>query len=446
VYNLRDALEEDAQERRNGHTDAPLKWPEPMRPEAFHGLPGEFVRLVEPHTEADSHGLLLQLLAAAGNAIGRNPGLMADGAFHATNVCPVLVGASSKSRKGTAWSRVREAMARADPEWADRIEGGLSSGEGLVYQVRDEIRERRKPKKGELPGGDGLVEDIADQGVADKRLCVVETEFAQVFKVLQREGNTLAIVLRTLWDFGQGGGLTKRDRTKVTGGHVCVIGHCTIDELQHVVSDVDIADGLINRFCFCCVKRSKLLPDGGNIPRSGLDDYADRLGAAIGEARSLKGALVRSEEAAEMWRAEYPRLTAERPGRLGDATSRAEAQVLRLSLIFAVLDGRTVVDTEHLAAALAVWDYCFASAAYVFGDSTGDDLSDRILAYLRQHAAGATRTQIRELVGGDKSEARIERALSKLDRFGLARKTIEDTGGRPAERWHATTTTTEEPS
>jgi hypothetical protein len=415
-------------------------WPQPMRAEAFHGLPGEFVAMVEPHTEADRHGLLVQLLAAAGNAIGRGPGYMADGAFHATTVWPVLVGVSAKSRKGTAWSRVREVMAIADSQWAtEKIEGGLASGEGLAWQMRDERRDRRKPRKGETPDEDGLVEEIVDAGVSDKRLCVVETEFAQVFRVLQREGNTLSIALRTLWDFGVAGGMTKKDPTRVTGGHLTTIGHCTLDELRAVVSEVDIANGLINRFVFCCVKRSKLLPDGGFVRHDRLEEYASQLRDAIREATALNGALDRSDEARELWHDLYPRLTADRPGRLGEATSRAEAQVLRLSLIYAALDGRSLIDVEHLQAALAVWDYCQASAGYVFGESTGDTIADKIRAALKADKAGLTRTQIRELVGGRETEERIELALALLDRYGLARMTEEtDTGGRPAERWWAT--------
>ena len=45
-------------------------WPV-MATEAFHGLAGEFVRLVEPHTESDPVALLLQLLTGFGNQIGR---------------------------------------------------------------------------------------------------------------------------------------------------------------------------------------------------------------------------------------------------------------------------------------------------------------------------------------------------------------------------------------
>jgi hypothetical protein len=418
----------------------PKGWPKPMRPEAFHGLPGDFVSMVEPHTEADPHGLLLQLLAAAGNAIGRGPGYMADGAFHATTIWPVLVGVSSKSRKGTSWSRVREVMALADPYWAStKIEGGLSTGEGLAHLMRDARSERRKPRKGETPDADGLVEELVDAGVTDKRCCVVETEFAQVFKVLQREGNTLSIALRTLWDFGQAGGLTKKDPTRVTGGHVTVIGHTTIDELRLVVSAVDLAGGLINRHLFCCVRRTKELPDGGFVPEARIEEFAAHLATVIRGAAELQGPLARTEDARELWHHVYSRLSADQPGRLGQATSRSEAQVLRLSLIYAVLDGRSVIDRDHLEAALAVWDYCHASAAYVFGTGTGDGLADRIRDALRKAPAGMTRTQIRELVGGRETEERIEIALRLLARYGLAYMTSEDgTRGRPAERWWTT--------
>jgi hypothetical protein len=194
----------------SGVGGAPEGWPAPMRAEAFYGLAGDFVAMVGPHTEADPHGLLVQFLAAAGNAIGRGPGLMADGAFHATVICPVLVGSSSKARKGTSWSRVRETMEIADPIWtAEKIAGGLSTGEGLAYQIRDPVRQRRKAKKDETGDAEGFIDELVDAGVSDKRLFIVETEFAQIFRVMQREGNTLGIALRTLWDFGQAGGSDK---------------------------------------------------------------------------------------------------------------------------------------------------------------------------------------------------------------------------------------------
>jgi hypothetical protein len=63
-------------------------------------------------------------------------------------------------------------------------------------------------------------------------------------------------------------------------------------------------------------------------------------------------------------------------------TARSEAQVIRLALIYALLDQSTEIRAEHLMAGLAVWNYAASSAAYVFGDSLGDPDADEILRAL----------------------------------------------------------------
>ena len=50
---------------------------------------------------------------------------------------------------------------------------------------------------------------VEDEGVKDKRLLVFEGEFANVLKVLRREGNTLSPTLRNAWDNGRLNTLTK---------------------------------------------------------------------------------------------------------------------------------------------------------------------------------------------------------------------------------------------
>ena len=89
-------------------------------------------------------------------------------------------------------------------------------------------------------------------------------------------------------------------------------------------------------------------------------------------------------------------------------TSRAEAQVLRLSAIYAALDSSSVVGLPHLQAALAVWDYCSASASHLFGDSTGDAIADRILEALVESPQGISKQQIRRLFHGHVSCDRID--------------------------------------
>jgi hypothetical protein len=127
-----------------------------------------------------------------------------------------------------------------------------------------------------------------------------------------------------------------------------------------------------------------------------------------------------------------------RPGLHGAATSRAEAQVLRLSAIYAALDCSSVVEPPHLQAALAVWDYCSATASHIFGHSTGDAIADRILEALEQSSTGLSKGQIRNLFHGHIPCSRIDAALEQLMAIDAASCLSEPTAGRPATRWSAT--------
>ncbi|HEV8528902.1 MAG TPA: hypothetical protein VGS60_15350, partial [Actinomycetes bacterium] len=49
----------------------------------------------------------------------------------------LLVGDSSKSRKGSSWDHVSRLLADIDPSIGPRTLTGLSSGEGLIWAVRD---------------------------------------------------------------------------------------------------------------------------------------------------------------------------------------------------------------------------------------------------------------------------------------------------------------------
>ena len=118
----------------------------------------------------------------------------------------------------------------------------------------------------------------------------------------------------------------------------------------------------------------------------------------------------------------------------GSVTARAEAQVLRLSVVYAVIDGSEQTKLPHLMAALAVWEYCEASARYIFGDATGDPIADRIIESLRSFGE-LTRTQISNLFQRNISAARISQALNLLLTTKKARFELRDTEGKPAEIW-----------
>ena len=106
---------------------------------------------------------------------------------------------------------------------------------------------------------------LVDPGVEDKRLLVVEGEFATALRVLGREGNILSAVVRNAWDTGDLRTLTKNSPAKATGAHISIIGHVTRDELLRYLGTTEAANGFANRFLWVCVRRSKVLPDGGRL-------------------------------------------------------------------------------------------------------------------------------------------------------------------------------------
>jgi hypothetical protein len=409
-------------------------WPESLSKDAYHGLAGEIVHAIQPHSESDPVAILVQLLTAFGNCIGNSPHYLIEGTRHIGNLFVALVGSTSKARKGTSWGRIRQLAGLLDDRWIDAcVQSGLSSGEGLIWAVRDPLTRQKRRGKGAESYMD---EEEVDAGIADKRLLVIEEEFASTLRVMGREGNTLSPVLRKAWDGHRLSSMTKNSPATATGAHISIIGHITVDELRRYLDRTECGNGFANRFLYLCVRRSKALPDGGSLSDEALRPFASRLAQRIGRAGVVQRA--RMDDAARaIWHAVYPELSEGLPGLLGAVTSRAEAQVIRLALLYALLDGSTIIRPAHLRAALAVWEYSEASARYIFGSAVGDPVADEIFRSLRTKSQGLTRTEVSALFKRNKDAQTISRALEVLENAGLARVEQRHTNGRPEEVWRA---------
>ena len=152
---------------------------------------------------------------------------------------------------------------------------GLSSGEGLIAQVRDAI-------------------DDADTGTpADKRRLVLEQEFAQVLKVLSREGNTLSPIVRQAWDGDALQTMVRNNPLRASAAHIGVIGHITKDELLRYLTATELANGFQNRFLLIAVDRSKLLPFGSALDADQLAAVRDAVRLGLRFAGAAPGAAAR---------------------------------------------------------------------------------------------------------------------------------------------------------
>lgn len=394
-------------------------WTSPEYEKAFDGLAGDLVRLVYPHSEADPFGLLVQVLVAFGNVIGRCAFQTAEADVHYGNLYAVLVGETSKSRKGSSWGHVRRLMQYVEPDWAsDCVYSGLSTGEGLIHHVRD----GREAEPGQKGG--------ADPGVSDKRALIIETEFASVLAAMQRTGNTLSSTLRDAWDRGDLRTMTKGSPERATAAHVSVLAHITRDELRRQLTSTERANGFANRFLWVRVSRSKLLPEGGSLDETELE----RLTGRVHEARTFAGGVTemrRDPAARTLWAEIYARLASGARGLVDAVTSRAEAQVLRLSGLYALLDCSADVQERHLRSADALWRYCDDSARKIFRSATGDRLADKILHAVQLVGQPLSMTDVSDQCGRNYPADRLEAAVDLLVDSGRLERRQQATGGRP---------------
>lgn len=390
------------------HPSAPFDTKPAMNPTASYGLAGDVMRAVEPTTEADPAAVLLSFLTMFGNAVGRQPHILIGDTRHGPNLFTVLVGETSRARKGSSQHGPMRLMSYADPEWAEnRVQGGLSTGEGLIAAVRDAVV-REDADEGTK---------IVDAGVSDKRLLCIEEEFSQVLKTAQRQGNTITEIMRRAWDANRPiQTLTKHSPSKATDAHISILGHITKAELHRNITETELANGLANRILWIRVDRSKLLPN----PQPLASDVVTALGARIANALEFAqtvDTVTLDAEAEELWAVAYEELERDRPGLAGAITGRASPIVKRLSLVYALLDRSRVIRPEHLEAALAVWDYAEASITSIFGDLTGDAFADRIYQILLREGP-MSRNDIRDQFSRNPSAARLEQALEILLQTG----------------------------
>jgi hypothetical protein len=385
----------------------------------LHGVIGDVVRAIEPHSESDPVAILVQSLIVFGSMLGRCGYYQVEASRHRTNEFVVLVGESSRARKGSSLDQVLAVFSRIDEKWAQRrIASGLSSGEGVVWRVRD-------------PDGD--TDGVSDQ---DKRLLTIEPEFAAVLKVTKRQDNTLSAILRNAWDAKTLETLAKTAPARATGAHISIIGHITRDELQRNVDASEVANGFLNRFMHFGVRSPKTLPFGGEIDQVDFAAITEQLRLALRFGQVTERVRF-GADAREIWPEHYARLREGHPGLWSDVTARAEAHVVRLALIYALLDCSDAIGAEHLQAALAVWEYADQSVAWCYGRSVGDPLADELWTAISHRPAGMTRTDIRDHFSRNKRRHDIDYALSLLRRAGMIECRRDAVGNRPAvETWY----------
>ncbi|MBS2008237.1 MAG: PriCT-2 domain-containing protein [Cyanobacteria bacterium SZAS TMP-1] len=403
------------------------EWPT-LSDDALHGLTGDIVRASVESSEADAAAVLATFLVRAGATFGRHSWTKIGDDRHYPLVFGMVVGASAFARKGTSLAPVERIFDDAEQKIGAldlRVTNGLSSGEGLIAAVQDKA-----------PGDD---EEDADSFV-DKRILVIESEFAGPLKAMQRQGNTLSVVIRDAWDRRKLSIMTKNNPLQATDAHIAILGHVTKDELIEQLQKVELSNGLVNRFLWFCSKRSKIMAFPEGLNEMVIPDLSSRLKAAILHAQKDRICDF-NIEAADYYRQIYSELANQDVGGIvGSITARGPAQIRRLALIYCLLDCATVINLEHLKAAKAVWDYCLSSAKFVFSPSTSVGpstmrLNDRILQMLERDGE-MSQAEITKVLQRTAKSPQIAAVLADLQSIGrVTQRKGTSSGGRAPIYW-----------
>jgi phage/plasmid primase-like uncharacterized protein len=397
----------------------------------FSGITKAFVELATRNSEADPAAVLFTFLARFGVEVGRNPFLRVGDSVHRGQLAVVIVGESAKSRKGTSGKPVSRLFSfnslnsSVEYKFSRTSPGPFSSGEGIIYAVRDPIQGWDK-KHGKY--------EIIDPGVEDKRLFVLDEEFAGVLANTHREGNTLSMVIRSAWDNGRFDPLTKNSKISAKDTHVGWVSHITNYELQAKLPECEGFNGFANRILWIYSQRRKLVPLPEPMPAQELADIQYSLLSILNNCHEHERGIAFTEQAREAWIDEYyQRLSSQNEhGLLGVVLNRGEAQVRRLALLFTLLDGADRTSLKHLDQAMAAWKYCEDSACYIFKGQAQDNVSRKIVEAL-QKTGSLTSTEISNLFSRNIKSDRLQKAIQELVTSDMAEMVSEPTKGRPSK-------------
>ena len=399
-------------EDADNHRNAP-------RPDAacLYGLVGDVARAGGETTEANPFAIAANFMAFMACAIGRGPYMAVGNTWHHVLLFVLHIGRSGRGRKGDAVSligRIERALRKLNEAATPQVHrGGLSTREGLVYLIHDGFKEGKE----EVPP------------IHDKRLFVIESEFANVLAQSKRDGNTLSAALRDCFDGVSMRPATKTARLWATDPHAGITAAITPSELLGSMAARELTNGFANRFMPIWAERTKMVAFPIATRQEDVDALAVRVLEVLefcGSERWTENDTMRIELSPDA-RKRYAKLYL---GELNDNSAgerinalieRRAPMLLRMAMLFALCDRKVIVEVHHIDAALAWVRYSVDSVKFIFASAADeadaaetDDTAQKIVIFLRDHGQ-ATRSGItKECFGGHTTKSRIDAALDEL--------------------------------
>lgn len=383
----------------------------------LYGLVGEVARAGSKGNESNPYAIATNFLAYLSCAIGRGTFLQIGNTEHHPRIFSLHVGRSGRGRKGDSLAlviKLDEFIRAHSPMLCPQIHrGGLSSREGLAALIHDGFQQGSQ----EVPA------------IEDKRLWVVESEFANVLQQSRRKGNTLSTALRDCWDGVCIKPATKNNRVFASNPHACLSGAITPNELTALMTSKDLSNGFANRFLIIWAERTKITAFPQPTPPKEIEYLATRTQEVLNFAKAdsyLENNWLQMElSPSGKWHygQMYRNVLAQDFGseRVSAILERRAPMLLRLAIVFALCDLSTKIEVVHLEAALAWINFCSDSVQYVFSTAKEAALTERVsrnsnllLQYLTDQGQSSRSDILRECFKGHLSKLEIDACLDHL--------------------------------
>lgn len=383
----------------------------------FHGLIGAVARSAGEGSESNPVAIAAGMLCWLSAEAGRDVYLQVGDVVHHARINMLHVGRSGIGAKGESLAPIKRLRGALAQQWPTLLghyfSGGLSTREGLALVLHDGYKQGKE----------------AIPPIRDKRLLVVESEFANVLHQAAREGNTLSAALRDAWDGESIRPATKNNRVWATDPHISLAAAITPTELLDLMKRRELTNGFANRFLIFWAERVRVVAFPRGIPDATLQDLAERVAEVIRFARGSYPETANSRRARLTPAAErlwtdlvHGELTRQHPNPvLAGLMERQRPMLLRIALILALMDLTLEIDRHHIEAARAWIEYWRASVQYIFAQQTDDvqdaeqlENAERILHFLAERGE-ADRTQLlRDCFVGHLPADRLDAALEHL--------------------------------
>jgi hypothetical protein len=402
----------EAVETVDNHRNVPR--PDPM---CLYGLVGDIANAGSHRTEANTYAVAASALAYLSAALGRKAYIPIGDNLNHTRLFFIHVGRSGIGRKGTSKGLIKiidKALRNRDETLAPNIHtGGLSTREGLAMLIHDGYKDGK----------------IVIPPIVDKRLFVMESEFANVLQQNKRDGNTLSAALRDAWDGTSIKPAVKNNPVTTTDPHIAIIGDVTPSELRSLMEKRDLSNGFANRFIFFWAEGEKVIALPPPTPSSVVDALTDRVAQVlqyIGADQHGENDVIQMElapDARSFYEHTYLNELQDRSAgeRISGLLERRAPMLLRLAMLFALTDQTTNIEVHHINAALAWIRFWADSVKFIFQSADDEaetahisDVAKRIATYLYDHGQ-STRTDLsKKCFGGHISKIAIDTALDEL--------------------------------